>query len=289
MRVTNRMLLEMVQNNISRASERMGAIHSQLSTGKRVNVPSDDPPAAATALALRASMAENEQYLRNIESAQTWLNATEVCLQDLEDTLVQAKTLAVRAANGTWDQEQLQSMARQAEALLQQAIQIGNSTLRGDYLFSGFKIDTEPFTFNGTGVDYQGDEGSMERTIGRGIHMTVNITGSSVFPSVFEALTALTNSLSLGQNTALPLTELDECIDNISSAHGEIGAKIKRLDNTSQRYSAMQVNLASVLSRAVDLDFAEGVSELTAQETIYKAALAAAARINQTSLLDYLE
>ncbi len=106
---------------------------------------------------------------------------------------------------------------------------------------------------------------------------------------MFQTLTTLTNNLSLGQNTALPLTELDQCIDEVSSAHGEVGAKIKRLNDTSQRYSAMQVNLASVLSRAVDLDFAEGTSELTAQETIYKAALAAAARINETSLLDYLK
>ncbi|MGQ9674417.1 MAG: flagellar hook-associated protein FlgL [Chloroflexota bacterium] len=303
MRVTNRMLLSMVQYSISRASGRMGDLHAKLSTGKRVNVPSDDPPAAATALALRAAMAENEQYVKNAESAKTWLSATEAGLKNLEDTLTQAKTLAIRAANDTFSDDQVWSMAQQAEHLLQQAVQIGNATLGDDFLFAGFRVETRPFTYTpGTfdpgpppsvivspSVTYNGDDGIMVRTVGRGVNIGVNTPGSSLFPEAFQALVDLTTQLAQGQNDSLPLDELDRCIGAVSSAHGEVGAKVNRLNEAIQRFSAVGANLASVLSRTEDLDYAEAITELTGQETIYRAALEAAARINQISLLDYLK
>ncbi len=80
MRVTNRMLVEMIQDNIVRAAYRMSAIQTKMSTAKRVNTPSDDPPATAFALSVRSVMSENDQRLRNIDSAKTWLNATEASL-----------------------------------------------------------------------------------------------------------------------------------------------------------------------------------------------------------------
>lgn len=303
MRVTNRMLMDMVQHSISRASGRMGDLHAQMATGKRVNVPSDDPPAAATALALRAAMAENEQYVKNVQSGKTWLKATEASLSRLVETLIQAKTLATRAANDTFSEEQLRSMGQQAEQLLRQAVEIGNATLGDDFLFAGFKVETTPFTYTpGTfdpgppptvvtppSVSYNGDDGIMARTIGRGISIGVSTPGSSLFPEAFEALIDLTVRLAQGQNDSLPIAELERCIGAVSSAEGEIGAKVNRLDQTMVRYSAIETNLTSILSKTEDLDYAEAITELEGQETIYRAALAAAARINQISLLDYLK
>lgn len=301
MRVTHRMNLDTIQRSINLTAERMGDLQTKMATRKRVNVASDDPPAAFTAVSVRSTMAENEQYLRNIDSARTWMSATESCMQRLENTLIEAKSLAVRAANGTWSDEQLVSMSKQADELLKQALQIGNSTLGDDYIFSGFKVKTEPFTYTAGSTDpgpppvftppsvhYVGDDGSIARDIGRGASIAINTQGSGLIPVVFDVLIDLQEKLAAGDNASLPLSELDEGISVIASVHGEIGARMSRLNDTEERYSAVQTHLAAVLSKSEDLDYAQAVTDLTAQETAYKAALAAAARLSQVSLLDYL-
>jgi flagellar hook-associated protein 3 FlgL len=301
MRVTNRMTMDMIQRNISLTAEKMGDLQTKMSTRKRVNVASDDPSAVHTALSIRSTMAENKQYLRNIESAKIWMNATDASLQRLEDTLIEAKSLAVRAANGTWSEEQMASMSKQADELLKQAIQVGNSTLGEDYIFSGFKVKNEPFIYVAESIDpgpppvstpasvlYNGDDGGIERDIGRGSTVVVNVPGDRLESVVFDVLIELRDKLVAGENTSLPLTDLDKALSAISSAHGEIGARMSRLGDAEERYGSVQANLAAVLSKNEDLDYAEAVLDLTAQETAYKAAMAAAARLSQISLLDYL-
>jgi len=201
----------------------------------------------------------------------------------------------VRAANGTWSQDQLLTFAEEAEQLLQQAIQIGNSNLGGDYLFAGFKVRTTPFTYDAgppPTVTYNGDGGAMMRTLGRDSTITVNIPGSNLFLTIFDTLIALRQNLldgNQGEISSQRLPELDQSLEAVSCNRGEIGAKINRLEDTGRRYATVQLHLSGVLSKAEDLDFAEAITELSGEETVYRAALAAAAKITQYSFLDYMK
>lgn len=298
MRITSRLLIETIQRNISDAAGRMSDLQTKMASAKRIMRPSDDPSGSAMALSLRSTISETDQYLRNIESAGTWLNASEASLNNIEDTIVKAQQLALRASNQTWSTQQLQTLADEAHQLLQQVLSDANGSLSGDYLFAGFRTGTVPFVYTPAdpgppvvpaSVAYNGDTNGIIRSLGLNTLMQVNVTGNRLQP-LLNTLVNLEQNLRDADSAALStrIDELGTHLDTITGLHGEIGAKTKSLQDTKTRYGTIEANLKSLLSKTVDLDFAEAITKLTGDETTYKAALAAAGKITQYSLMDYL-
>src|SRR5579875_3533483 len=150
MRVTNSMIGDATVAALQQNLESLSQLEKQLTTGKRINQPSDDPPAVEVALSYQTSIAAGQQYLRNISSATSWLQ--------------RARELAVQGANDTLATSDQADMASEVDQLLQQMVQLGNSGLQGQRLFAGLKTDADPFTLNAgppTTVVYSGDNGQM--------------------------------------------------------------------------------------------------------------------------------
>ena len=95
MRITNNMLINNMIKYIGNNLTRMDKLQAQLATGKKIQVPSDDPVVAARALKLRTDVAEIQQYQRNLKDAQSWLEITESALSDMGDIFQRVRELIV--------------------------------------------------------------------------------------------------------------------------------------------------------------------------------------------------
>src|SRR5689334_6152886 len=111
MRVTQRMMVEQLQRNINYNTENLGTLQDQLSSGKRLRRPSDDPPALSLAMRLKVTGDQDVQYLRNIDSAKGWLSATDSALSQLSSVLTRARDVALRGSSDTNGPEERKQLA----------------------------------------------------------------------------------------------------------------------------------------------------------------------------------
>ncbi|MBX5492391.1 MAG: flagellar hook-associated protein FlgL [Chloroflexi bacterium] len=293
MRVTHRMIVDTVLSGLNNNLRRLEDLQRQVSSGRRLNRPSDDPPAVERALTYRATLSAGEQYLRNIDAARAWLQASDTALASATEALQRARELAVQGSNDTLGLDQQQAIATEVDQLLAQMVALGNSTLRGQYLFAGHRTQTAPFTLNQgppTTVTYNGDGGAMLREIDAGVTLQINTPGNSFLPTVVTALINLRDHLRAGDTAAVrnDLPALDAAADTLLAVRADFGAKLNRLDAAEAQRQALQADTTAQLSKIEDTDYGEAITQLTTAELAYKAGLQAGARAMQSNLFDYL-
>lgn len=297
MRVTNKMMNNNLLMNLNRGLTRLERINNQLGTKKKINAPSDDPVKTELILRTSTSIRQTEQYIRNIGSAVSWLDATDVVLQDVVSVIHRAKDLAVSGASTHLDDTARKALADEVAQLRDNLMQLANSTHGGRYLFARQHTDSPPFTTDPNSteplpdVEYLKDKGGsnlVQYEIGEGVTMEVSVDGD-FFLGIFSALKTLHEDLT--QSGRAPddvLGDLDDALDGVLSIMSEIGGKQNRVDLAQERLQDLQLNLTKILSEEQDLDYAEAIMELKMEEFAYRTALAVGARIIQPSLVDFL-
>jgi len=151
MRVTTRMLTQHTAANIMANAEAMQQTQRQLTTGKRILRPGDDPAGAALGVRLRSQNLRDDQYLRNIQLARTWLDTTDSVLGDIGDLLGRARELSVQASTGTLGAGDTAQVAEEINAIRNQIINSLNRSVDVDqHMFSGQMTDTVPISVDAT-------------------------------------------------------------------------------------------------------------------------------------------
>jgi len=140
---TNRLLL-----NINRNATAADRFMMQLTTGKRIHNPSDDPIIASRALRFRTNVAEVEQFRRNAGQATSWMEVTEGSMGNMQSILTNINTRLVQASTGTYTIGQRQTIAAEINMMFQQMNSEMNATFAGRYVFSGFRTDVPPIVVN---------------------------------------------------------------------------------------------------------------------------------------------
>lgn len=295
MRVTDSMLITNFLNDYNNNLERLQKNQNMLSTGKRISRPSDDPVAVATSLRIRTDMTRNDAYTKNADDAKSWLDITDTALNQLGSLLQRTRELAVQGANGTLTQEDMQKIANEIEQLKAQMIQVGNTQYNGRYIFAGFKTTTQPFSE--TNNSYSGDNGVIEFEVGAGGNkIAVNVTGDKVFDvsggtsQLLTMMDNLKNALDSGDHQAVSnlIVDVDKQMENVLAVRAEVGAKSNRIDLIKNRLQDDNYNFTALLSKNEDADLAQVITNLKMDENVYRASLAAGARIMQPSLIDFL-
>ncbi len=174
----------------------------QLSTGRRVLSPSDDPIAAAQALDVTQSQSVNEQFGINRKNLRSTLNQVESALDSAGSLLQEVRTLAVSTGNtGTLSDSDRQSVANELSQRLDELISIANADDgKGNYLFAGFQTSTQPFTRTGTGAQYNGDQGQRLSQVGVSRQIAMGDPGDAVF-NVIKSVTTAPASTNTGTAT----------------------------------------------------------------------------------------
>ncbi len=317
MRITQRMMVEQLQRNINYNTQNLGTLQDQLSSGKRLRKPSDDPPALNQALRLKVTSDQDDQFMRNIDSANGWLSAADTALGQLGDVLVRARDLALKAGNDTNGPDERKQLAAQVGSMLQEALQAANSTHEDNFVFAGqltlgYGVGHEPpFTLT-TGVtapdsvQYLRASGAtpgsvpLVREVGRGVQVEVSIAGDRAVdparsrPAIQTAIQALaTLKFHLENNSSTELggdiDKLTTGVSDVLSLRGVVGSTLNRVDATENALRTEKTETSILLSRAQDADVAEVMTKLMNQENVYRAALSAGARAIQPSLLDFLK
>jgi flagellar hook-associated protein 3 len=174
-------LMKGFQRNFTDVYEANG----KLSTGRRINRPSDDVIGMAKAMGYKVSINSNDQFSRNIDEAVSRLSFTEVIMQSVSENLMRAKELTVQAATATQNAESRRAIAQEVDNLKEQMLNFANSQLNGKYVFSGYKTATP--AFNPATLQYQGDSGVTRVMLDKDSSIGVNVPGDSVFKYVLEA------------------------------------------------------------------------------------------------------
>jgi flagellar hook-associated protein 3 FlgL len=308
MRITQQMLVRGALRDLNDSSQILAKLQSQLSSGKAIQTPSDDPFGTERALRFRQEIQALSVCRENMDLSKDWLNAADTTLSKVTDMLVQARAIGMRGADDAIGQEARAALAAQVSEMLGSMLQSANSTSQGHYLFAGYKIDTMPFTGldasgNATSdpskivsVQYNGDDGSIVRELEPGVDMQVNMTGKETWldptqpNSVFSAMIALRDGLAAGDGDAVrsALTRIDRCSDLLGEARAVIGAKTQRLDLAADKVDTIVLGLKSLLSKTEDTDMAQAIVNYQQQNAVHQAALQVNARLLPMSLLDYL-
>lgn len=268
----------------------------QVSTGKRILTPSDDPVGIAIALGLRRDQKAGDAWTRNIDDSLTWMNTTDRALGQALEVAQRARELAVQGGNGTLSAESRALIAAEVDSLKSQFVEIGNSSLGGRHIFGGTATDRPPFDSATGTATTPINMAAINREVAQGSIISVNITADRLqdppgaTADIFTVLSGLSTALRTSDFAGITqsLGALDDHQDNISALRGEGAAKINRLELTASRFEAQRIATGDQLSRIEDVDMAQAITDLTMKETVYRSALATGARVIQPSLVDFL-
>jgi flagellar hook-associated protein 3 FlgL len=299
MRITEGIISGRNLADLQRANVAVAKASMQVSTGNRLQRPSDDPQAVQKALNLRGDLAATAQYMDTAGASQGWAQATDDALSDINDVLQRAREAVVQGGNGTMSQKDRNDIATQIDQLIGQAKASGNATFDGQYIFAGQKTDTAPYDPDGADT-YNGDTGSIVRTIGPGVSVQLNGSMGSVLGNgsdgkalqVLRDIAAHLRGGTAADTNALrtsDLSAIDASMADVSTARAEAGALSNRLTTAANRLTDLQTSTEKVRSGVEYVDLAEAISQLSSQQAVYQAALqATGSSLSQRTLMDFL-
>jgi flagellar hook-associated protein 3 FlgL len=297
-RVTNLMASTQVLNNINASQDAISVTEEELSTGKRINQPSDDPYGASLAVSLNGQLSQLNNYTNNISDGTAWTTAGLSSLQSMSNQVQRAQELVTEADNGTESSTEMQAAGAEIDQLIQGIKSDGNATYNGQYVFGGGST-TPPYSsadnsFHGT-VD-----GQVQRTVSAGSTDTASVTVNSQVYTVLNGsandntgllsqLQSIADSLSAGNPPpAGALTQLSGSLSGLEQQSATLGAAQDRLSLASTRIQGLQTSVTSQLSDDQDANMAQTLTTFSNQQAAFTAALKAGANIVQTSLMDFL-
>ncbi|MEK3985299.1 flagellar hook-associated protein FlgL [Paenibacillus sp. FSL K6-3166] len=303
LRVTSNMMNSQLLLNLNRNARTMNDTQLQLSSGRKINKPSDDPVGITYSLRYRAELSSNEQYTKNVDSALSWLDYNDTVLGQAGDVVQKIRELSVQAATGTNPQSALDSINAEVMQLKDQLVDIANSTLNGKYIFNGEQYNTKPYDFvKGADDSYDvskpitTDTGQIQFIVGEDVRMPISTTGNEIFgntgdaDNLFAIINQLSGALKSGDYSGVSaqLGSIDTRMESILSARSEIGAKTNRVELMQDRLSDLNINLTDLQAKTEDADYEGLIMQSKIQENIYNASLSVGAKIISTTLVDFI-
>ncbi|MDN4091764.1 flagellar hook-associated protein FlgL [Brevibacillus agri] len=293
-RVTQTMLNNNMMRNLSNSMGRMDKLQEQLSSGMKFSRPSDDPVAASRAMFYRSSLIENEQFQRNVNEAQSWMELSDKSLEEAGTILQRVRELAVASGNGGLGPDSLQAMGKEIAEIRDHLGNIVNQTVGGRYIFAGTDTLTPPYDKASDTLTFT-NRNEILLEVNKGIHLPINVIGADVFDfkgadgnNVFDLLKKIVADLNDGKPVNTELGNIDQQIDKLLAERATLGARTNRIELIKGRLENEEISVTSLMSQNEDADVAQVITNLKMQENVHRAALGAGSRIIQPTLLDFL-
>jgi flagellar hook-associated protein 3 FlgL len=289
MRITNSIANEMQLKNMNDALDKVYQYSIKAGTGKRYQVPSDDPTIAVESMSIKSTLKSMEYYTSTAESSKEWMSATEFALQQVSDNGSRAETLVNRGLSDTMGADERVVIATELDGILEQIVSTANTQHRDRYLFSGFSTKTQPFVRTpavppaAETVDYLPPAGpfqAIQRDTAPGETITVNLDGPGTFDPLFNALIAARDALNANDTATLRtvFSTLQNASKNVSNNLTTMGAKLRVVETTIEKNENSKIELQALLSQKEDANMAEAISQLKNQEVVYQAVLQVGAK-----------
>lgn len=298
-RVTQGMMHTQLLRNLNSNMYRMDRLMEQMTSGRKINKPSDDPVGITFSLRYRTELDANAQYQSNADAALSWLEYTDMIMNQAVEMIHRFRELAIKAANDTNDDVSRRIIKSEMEELYDQMIQLGNSQFNGKYVFNGQLTDHKPYTTDEP-YNESTDDAYILFDIGAGVRVNVNVTGNQVFgrpdedTNLFLVMRNLMDSFDPDnpdkswEDMNDAIGRLDQRLDSFLEIWADVGAKVNRIELSEDRLKDININLQTMKSNTEDADMALVLTNLKMAENVYQASLAGGARLITPSLIDFL-
>jgi flagellar hook-associated protein 3 FlgL len=297
LRVTNNAQIERSIYDINASGARMQRVQQDLSTGTRLHRPSDDPTANARAMVLKTSMAQNQQYVKNIQAAQNFVQVTDTATTNYVNALQRLRNLAVQGASGNLRAEDKAAISQEVTQIREEIRTIANTQYNGRYIFGGLKTDQAPYPTDVTLSP--NDTGKLTTEISPGITVDYNIPAPAIFGdtvngtnNVFSMIDQFQTFLADGTSTTdiskTTIADIDAWLKTATQQRTSLGGLTNRLDLAEQRFSEINVDLEQLYNDTAGTDIASASLKLNQNSAAFQAALSVAAKAVPLSLVDFL-
>jgi len=300
MQVSTRSFFRQQSENLQDLKGQIVKLQDQVSSGKQLTVPSEDPVAFSSLSMLKAKGARIEQFQRNIEAGRQHLNLEDNTLSQVANALTRIRELSVQAQNDTLTSNDRKSVGGEIRVLSDMIFDLANTTdTDGKPIFAGAIVDQAPFDRNADGsVTYRGDSTKIAQYVNDSTSVTVNNTGDDVFmkvatrdgsrKSIFEIVDNVAKNLEQGLPPGDGLADVVSSLDSVTSCQTITGARMATLDSETTRLSADKLATSSHISVLEDTDIEKAITELKQKLTSIDAAQSAFVKIADLSLFNYL-
>lgn len=283
---------------IERVQQEQTDALQQIATGKRVNVPSDDPAAAAALVENHHRSDLVDQYTQNGNTLLGILQTADSVLSSVVSEVSTAVSVGVEGANGTLSDANRETLAQQVSGTLESVVSQANTAYSGIHLFAGTASTTVPFTPSSSsqsGYQYNGNDNVNSVAIGDGYQVQVNLPGDQLFQQsgsdLLGSLQQLVAALRGGDSTAIgtATNQLRTALDHVTQQRAFYGNVTNQINAQETFLQNDAVNIKSEENALVGVDLASAATSLSQAQTAVQATLAATARVLPQTLLDYLQ
>jgi len=298
-RVSEKQRYNLTGARVERAKEDNAKMLEVLSTQKKINRLSDGPIEVSQSIKEKSRIANQKQYLKNIEYSVGYLERAESAISGINDFLIRAKELSVAMANDTYGPDSRQATAREIKELRDAIISLANSSYGNRYVFGGFRTQTPPL--NGEG-QYMGDDGLIFLQLDENDFRQINVQSRQFFEpdadekskghmGMIDTLDVLLTGLMEGDKDAIrkAMDELDYQVSRTTSHQATIGGISKALIEAQKRLELGQEISVETLSKLEDADLYEASSDFKRTETVLQGTLMASNKLLQPSLLNFMQ
>jgi flagellar hook-associated protein 3 FlgL len=268
----------------------------EVSTGRSVNQPSDNPTAAALLVQNNDQATFTAGYLQSLTSVQGQLSTADSTLGSVVTALQRAITLGVEGANGTLSDADRTAIATELQGIQSQLVSLGNASYQGRYVFAGTNTNTPPFVVDNTvpsGVRYVGNTDVNQVAAGSGYKLAVNVPGSQLFSTtgsdVFLAVNNLIQALQTNTGIGDAVTAVGTASTYLSAQRVFYGNAGNQVQSQTTYLNTAKLQISQQENTLGGADFAAAASNLTQSQVDTQATLAAISKLSQNNLFDYIK
>jgi flagellar hook-associated protein 3 FlgL len=267
----------------------------QVSTGKSVSKPSDNPTAAALLVENNDQATYTSGSLQTLSAVQSQLSTADSTLSSMTTALQQAISLGIEGANGTESASDQAAIAEQLQGIQTQLISLANTTYEGNYLFSGTATGTQPYTADAndpSGVSYAGNADSNQVAVGNGCQITTNVPGSQLFSAsgndVFLAVNNLITAMQTNTGIESAVNALSSASSYLSTQRVLYGNGMSEATSETTYLNTAKLQISQQETTLGSADEAAAATNLSQANTAMQAALSAISKMSQNNLFNYL-
>ena len=284
---------------IKKTNEEIYRIQEAITTGKKINRPSDNPQGTKQVLKFRTLLSTIDQYSENINFATDWSQITNDVLETTNDLLQRCKEIAVSHVNGSSTEETRATFITEVQGIFQDLIQIANTKYDDRYLFSPESMDTPPFdeaTLFEEPLDNTGPEFAMEIQIGEEKKIQMNMSkrvfsGGEEGENLFEVVDQLWRALLKADDTesiTAALENIDLALEQTTQHLSIVGNRMRDLERNQKQLNKLKYNIETSLSQKEDIDIAEKIIEFSLKTDQYTISLSTLSKILNINLLEII-
>lgn len=297
-RVTDSSQTTILSARIAVGRQRLEAAQERISSGKRINRPSDDPFGAGAVLKFRTSQASVEQFQKNADSVREGLQSADGLMESYQLLLDRASSLLTQGASDSTGPTARASLAQEIEGIRAQMISMASKNLNDRFVFGGTRQNVAPYDFAGiptvtatTTQMVQVEPDAAPIAAGVMADAIFSNSGGTVFASLASAAAALRGTANPVADKAAVLASLDALVvfsHQSESGRAQLGASFNGVDGASSRLASQALSFEESAIRFESADLAAAAVELTQASTSLQAILQATAYAGKGSLMDLI-